>query len=130
MDREAIKTLIADIRADLEAIERILQQMDQTRQDMGPDEPPSLQEKAAIGYLLHNLYSAFENIFKNIATAFGNMIGEPQTRHATLLRRMTLEIEGVRPKVIGPEDYDALDELRRFRHIFRHAYALELDWSG
>jgi len=103
--------------------------MDQTRQGIEPDRPPSLQEKAAIGYLLHNLYSAFENIFKNIATTFGNMIGEPQTWHAALLRRMTLEIEGVRPRVIGPEDYDALDELRRFRHIFRHAYALELDWE-
>lgn len=23
--------------------------------------------------------------------------------------------------------YDALDELRRFRHVFRHAYAISLD---
>jgi len=79
--------------------------------------------------LLHNLYSAFENVFKNITTVFGNQIAEPETWHASLLKRMTLDIEGVRPKVIDEECFDALDELRRFRHIFRHAYTLELDWE-
>jgi hypothetical protein len=81
MSREAIKTLISEIRADLEAIERILQQIDQIRQGIKPNQPPLFQEKAAIGYLLHNLYSAFENIFKNIANVFGNMMGEHQTWH-------------------------------------------------
>ena len=129
MSREAIKTLISEIRADLEAIERILQQIDQIRQGIKPNQPPLFHEKAAIGYLLHNLYSAFENIFKNIANVFGNMMGEHQTWHTLLLRRMTLEIESVRPRVIGSQSYDALDELRRFRHVFRHAYTLDLDWE-
>jgi len=129
MSPEAIKTLISEIRADLEAISQLLQWLDETRQAIPPERSPSLQEKAAIGYLLHNLYSAFENIFKNIAGMFGNTIEERETWHAHLLRRMTLEVEGVRPRVIGPQCYDALDELRRFRHLFRHAYALELDWE-
>jgi hypothetical protein len=129
MSREAIKTLISEIRADLQAIDQIFYQLDETRLPLKPDQPASLQEKATIGYLLHNLYSAFENIFKNIASAFGNAMGPPETWHAHLLRRMTLEIESVRPKVIGMECYEALDELRRFRHLFRHAYALELDWD-
>ena len=129
MNRETIKTLIAEILADLKAIEQIFQQVGETRQAVRPDRPPSFQEKATIGYLLHNLYSAFENIFKNIAGEFGNTIGESETWHARLLRRMTLEIANVRPRVIGPQCYDALDELRRFRHLFRYSYALELDWE-
>jgi hypothetical protein len=107
-------------------IEAILGHIERTRQGMTPDRPPSLQEKATIGYLLHNLYTVFESIFKNIARTFGNTPGENQTWHASLLRRMTLEIEGVRPRVIGSECYHALDELRRFWHLFRHAYTLEL----
>lgn len=47
--------------------------------------------------------------------------------HADLLRRMTLDIEGVRPHVLSAQAYDSLDELRRFRHVFRSAYRLHLD---
>jgi hypothetical protein len=88
MSREAIKTLISEIRADLEAIERILQQIDQIRQGIKPNQPPLFQEKAAIGYLLHNLYSAFENIFKNIANVFGNMMGEHSRLSHALRKRI------------------------------------------
>ncbi len=32
----------------------------------------------------------------------------------------------LRPKVIDDEAFEALDELRRFRHLFRHAYSKRL----
>jgi len=129
MNREIVKTLAAEIRADLAAIQTIFEQLDQTQRSIRQQRPPSFQEKAAIGYLLHNLYSAFENLFKNIAAVFGNEIGDRESWHAHLLRRMTLEIETVRPAVIGQQSYDVLDELRRFRHLFRYSYVLELDWE-
>jgi hypothetical protein len=40
---------------------------------------------------------------------------------------MRLDIMPLRPAVIDDEAYKALDELRRFRHLFRHAYAMDLD---
>lgn len=40
---------------------------------------------------------------------------------------MALNIEGLRPRLLGDEAYDSLDELRRFRHLFRSAYRLRLD---
>ncbi|RLE07786.1 hypothetical protein DRZ78_02350 [Candidatus Aerophobetes bacterium] len=42
---------------------------------------------------------------------------------------MSLDIEGIRPKVISKEASNYLDELRRFRHIFRHSYDYEIDWE-
>ena len=33
----------------------------------------------------------------------------------------------VRPRVISDETYECLDELRRFRHLFRNAYVLRFD---
>lgn len=129
MTREAIKTLQAEIRADLESVERIFRELDGIRQEIPSNRPPSLRDKAVIGYLLHNLYCAFENIFKNIAALFGNATADPESWHAYLLKRMTLTIESVRPSVIGSESYEALDELRRFRHFFRHAYTMDLDWE-
>jgi hypothetical protein len=83
--------------------------------------------KADIQADLHNLYCAFEGIFQRIAGAFGNQISDQAGWHADLLRRMTLEIEGLRPRLLSDDAYDALDELRRFRHLFRSAYRLRLD---
>ncbi|MDY7040304.1 MAG: hypothetical protein SVX38_05535 [Chloroflexota bacterium] len=58
---------------------------------------------------------------------FGNHISERAGWHADLLRRMTLNVEGIRPRLLSEEAYDCLDELRRFRHLFRSAYQLRLD---
>ena len=44
-----------------------------------------------------------------------------------LLHRMTLDVKDVRPRVISDEPYICLNELRRFRHIFRNAYLLHFD---
>ncbi len=43
------------------------------------------------------------------------------------MKRMTLTIEGVRPNLLSHESYALLDNLRAFRHFFRHAYGYELD---
>lgn len=40
---------------------------------------------------------------------------------------MTQEIEAIRPRLFSHEAYDWLDELRRFRHVFRSAYSITLD---
>jgi hypothetical protein len=46
MNRETVKTLMSEIRADLEAIVQILRLIDETRHAMVADQSPSLQEKA------------------------------------------------------------------------------------
>jgi hypothetical protein len=79
------------------------------------------------GYYLHNLYNAFENICLNVAKTFENQIDDRSQWHAILLKRMTLDIEGLRPKLLSAEVYQCLDELRRFRHVFRSAYTMKLD---
>ncbi len=117
-----IQTLKADIAADLEAIAEIYQALDQCGTDLRGE-----QQRIVAAYYLHNLYCAFESIFQRIAQIFGNHISERADWHADLLRRMTLDIEGVRPRLLSAQAYDSLDELRRFRHVFRSAYRLRLD---
>ena len=80
-----------------------------------------------IAYHLHNLYNAFENIFQNIAAVFGNSVSDVTRWHTRLLERMRLGVMPLRPAVIDDAAYDALDELRRFRHLFRHTYGIKLD---
>ena len=42
---------------------------------------------------------------------------------------MTLEIEGVRPRLLDDGLHTDLGLLRRFRHVVRHAYAADYDWD-
>ena len=80
----------------------------------------------SMGYQLHNLYGAFEQLFEEVARFFENQIDEAKY-HADMIRRMQLEIQGIRPALLSTETASDLDELRRFRHLFRHAYAADLD---
>ena len=79
----------------------------------------------AIAYLLHNLYSAFEGYFLRIAKHFENSIDD-SAWHRELVERMKIDIPGIRPAVIDQELEETLDELRRFRHLFRNLYKSRL----
>ncbi|MCL4263000.1 MAG: hypothetical protein KJ069_07280 [Anaerolineae bacterium] len=92
-----------------------------------PDANASEEALIVLAYHLHALYNAFENIFLQIAAAFENNIDEQSGWHSQLLQRMTLDLMPIRPAVIDQEAYDPLDELRRFRHLFRHSYHIRLD---
>ena len=117
-----IKTLQAEILADMEAIAEIYATLDHYA-----DEPASEEQRIALAYYLHNLYCAFESIFQRIAHIFENQISDQASWHTALLHRMRLDIDGIRPHVLSGQAYDNLDELRRFRHLFRSAYRLRID---
>ena len=80
---------------------------------------------AALGYTLHNLYTAFESFFLRIAKFFENNLEQTEW-HSALLERMTLRIEGVRPAVIDLDFMNRLGELMRFRHLYRNLYKTPL----
>jgi hypothetical protein len=81
----------------------------------------------SVGYQLHNLYCAFEDLFKIVAETFENHVQDKSKYHQELLKRMAISIEGVRPRLLSQECFLLLDNLRSFRHLFRHAYSYELD---
>jgi len=90
-------------------------------------EPDNEDLRDSLAYRLHNLYCAYEDLFKIVAKFFENRIEDPARFHIELLRRMMISIEGVRPSLVSEESYVYLNELRGFRHVFRHAYTFELD---
>jgi len=122
---EKIQVLISQIENDLETIATLFSRISPYEKK----QPQTPEELIAVGYYLHNLYCAFENIFKNISQTFENQIIDTTQWHAELLKLMKLEIRDIRPNIISQESYNYLDELRRFRHLFRAAYGIELDWE-
>ena len=79
------------------------------------------------GYWIHNLYCAFEDLFKLVAGFWENNLSVNGEYHIHLLKMMLVEIEGVRPSLLSIASYKFLNELRGFRHVFRHAYSYGLD---
>ena len=123
--RGRVQALKGDIKAELNAIARIYEALPQPTSG-----PSDAGETIVAGYHLHNLYNAFESVFRLVAAAFENDVPDATQWHRLLLERMGRAIEGVRPALLSPEAVVALDELRRFRHLFRHLYQAELDASG
>jgi hypothetical protein len=115
--------LVNSIRRDMGTIAVIYGELE--RHPIWTDTDPDTL--IVMAYRLHNLYNAFENIFQNIAAVFENSIDDIAQWHSQLLERMRLNLLPLRPAVIDDAAYDALDELRRFRHLFRHAYSVQLD---
>lgn len=76
---------------------------------------------AALGYTLHNLYNAFEGYFFRVAKFFENNVTD-LTWHKALLERMTLHIEGIRPALLDQTISLRIEELLKFRHVYRNIY--------
>ena len=121
MDKSRHLVLAAEVRAQLQQIERIYGLVDE-REPIG-----GVAGMESVAYQLHNLYGAIEDLFKVVANAFENHVAPGGGYHTELLRRMTISVPDVRPRVISSETCRLLDSLRGFRHVFRHAYARELD---
>ncbi|MCX8124803.1 MAG: hypothetical protein N3F66_11680 [Spirochaetes bacterium] len=121
MEKERLMLLRSSIEAQIAVIDKIYSKIDERKKKKGKWVVEN------IGYQLHNLYCAFEDLFKIIAREFENNIDNASKYHYELLRRMSISIEGIRPKLISEETLMLLDNLRSFRHFFRHAYSYELD---
>ena len=119
---EKFLILERNVQSDLAVIERIYSELGEPEL-AGSDEQEAL---IVVAYRLHSLYSAFANIFRNIATSFENHL-DPSSWHRQLLERMRLDLSPVRPAVIDEEAFEKLDELLRFRHLFWTGYGLKLD---
>ena len=121
--QEKVLLLESSIRRDLQVIASIYEALDRR-----PLSPASTEDELiVIAYHLHNLYNAFENIFLGVAATFEHSLADAERWHAQLLERMRLDVMPLRPALIDDLAHDALDELRRFRYLFRHAYTIGLD---
>lgn len=77
--------------------------------------------------LVQGYYTHLERVFERIARDLNASPLDGPDWHRRLMRSMTLDRPGVRPPVIESEMTQNLDELLRFRHLFRNLYVLDLD---
>lgn len=86
-------------------------------------------EKAiVVAELLGKYYTCLETIFLRISQFFENNLADDRW-HMDLLRKMTLDIAGVREAAIRDSTHTLLVELLKFRHFTRYYYEIGYDWD-
>ena len=125
-DTAQLASLGAVITEDLAAIERLNVELSQLIASLAAPEP-EFRDMAVVAYVLHNVYCALESGFEQISRTFENHITDPAQGHRELLAKMFLEIPAVRPAVLPADLRGFLNDLRGFRHLFRHSYDFQLD---
>lgn len=87
---------------------------------------PDEADLALLAVDLHRWYTAVEALIERIERAFEVTPGGPEW-HTELLEGAVLELPGARPPILPEAALPQLRELLRFRHFFRHAYAVRFD---
>lgn len=126
MDKNTLIVLRADITAQMSVVKTISSLIEVRAEGLHKDDPVRLE---SVAYQIHNFYNAIEDLLKIIAAHFENQISDTARWHSVLLQRMSQEIPGIRPVLLSRESYLLLNSLRGFRHFFRHAYGVPIDYE-
>ncbi len=118
--KEALIGLIAEIEKELQNLEELSRELERIKPEK------EIIFKRAKGSVLHDFYNCCERIFKRIAIEMNGGYEDTEKWHKSLLYRMTIPIEGLRPRVLSDELAAELDEFLAFRHLFRNIYGFEL----
>lgn len=81
---------------------------------------------AAVSSGIHNVYNGIEDILLAIAKDVDDYVPTGASAHQDILDQMAAEIAGTRPALLGTELYNALFEIKGFRHLVRHKYGFDL----
>lgn len=126
MDTNRLIVLQAEIQAQLEVSDVVHKTLAERATHLQPASPIVIE---SVAYQIHNLYGAIEELCQLVAKMFENNITDTARWHSQLLNRMGLLIPGVRPPLLANETIQKPHYLRTFRHFFRHAYGVTLDYQ-
>lgn len=80
----------------------------------------------AVALNLHGFYSGIERLFELTARHIDQAVPSGESWHQDLINQMAQEVPDVRPAMISASVAAGLDEYRRFRHLVRNVYAIDL----
>ena len=83
--------------------------------------------RRAIGSYLHDYYSAVEKIASHVCRATGEGMPKGDDWHYQLIFNMSLELNGLRPRLFSVELLNLLNEFKGFSHVFRNVYGINID---
>ena len=120
--KSAVLLLGSELGSDYSYIQESTALLDRARQRLELSGWNDELDLMVLGACLHGLYNAVEAYFLRVAKFFENNIDDAAW-HRDLLDRMRIDIPDIRPALIADGSLaERIDELRRFRHLFRNLY--------
>lgn len=124
---ESYLVLAGRIRKELTDMERLVSKANRamyTARD-NPRDMDLYIDSASLN--LHDVYSGFEKIFRQIAATVDGDMPSAAEWHRELLEQMGLDLPQIRPPVLSSNALQLLDEYLRFRHVVRNVYTFSFD---
>jgi hypothetical protein len=87
----------------------------------------STDDRWAAAFEINRIYNILEKSFERLCESFENHLEKTGRYRDTLIERVTLDLKGIRPAFLPGDAVRDVRELKGFRHLFRHAYDLDLD---
>lgn len=128
MDNEKLLLLVGETKESLVVLDHINKLYVSYRQAFTETNKRDIRDAVLLADILCNTYTCIETILFRISRVFENHLDADQW-HKELLRKMRIDVPGIRKAVLSKESYQLLDELRRFRHFKRYYYDFDYDWS-
>ena len=124
-DKKQTQELLEDIENDLHRLNRVHADLEKSgklleKWDRDDEVYYKFVETAATE--LHGLYTGTEKIFTRIIVFNTGQRPEGKDFHKSILKTVHEEL-----KLTSDETNEFLEELTSFRHLFRHAYGIELN---
>jgi hypothetical protein len=86
------------------------------------DDLTAYRSQMALMHSMQCAYSSLEMAFERIMELVAEQKPTGVDYHAALVRRLSHPLPSKRPALLHGALVDAVDEVRRFRHVVRHAY--------
>ncbi|MBE9174972.1 hypothetical protein IQ225_06045 [Synechocystis salina LEGE 06155] len=128
MNNEALLLLVGEIRESIVVLKQINQLYVSYSQTFAATDKRDIRDAVLLTDILCNTYTCIETILFRISRGFENHL-DPNQWHKELLRKMRIDVPGIRKAVLSKHSYQLLDELRHFRHFKRYYYDFDYDWS-
>ncbi len=120
------RELIERIRGEIPDLERVTQRILRAWPHAHRSSEAQNVYLDSVALNLHSFYSGLERLFELIARHLDQNLPAGEVWHRDLLVQMSHDLACVRPAVISEATAHRLDEYRRFRHLVRNVYTVNL----
>ena len=117
-----------EIVIELELMEAAVQELLALQRDAA-ERQLTIREKTAAAAFLAQFYNGVENILKRISHFYAVPLPTGDTWHVDLFTQFCFPAQEPLPALFDEPLASALAPFRKFRHVFYHAYSVQLDWD-
>jgi uncharacterized protein YutE (UPF0331/DUF86 family) len=80
---------------------------------------------SAVSLGIHNVYNVIEDILLSLARDVDGSVPTDASTRQDIVGQMAADVAGTRPALLDLDLYEALTEIKGFRHLVRHTYGFD-----